>query len=167
MSKLSLYNITNKFVEIMDKAEEGEITEEEYNKLGEELAIELQEKSTSIIGYILNENALIDAVDIQIKRLQDIKKAKQNNVDNFKKYVKENMEKLGLSKVETEIGTISVVKSPMSVEIVDEDKIPSEYKKVIQEIKIDKTKIKEHFKETSEVIKGVKILTENTNLRIK
>ena len=50
MSNLSLYNITNKFTELMSKAEEGELTEEEYNALGEELAIELQNKSGNIIG---------------------------------------------------------------------------------------------------------------------
>lgn len=49
---LSLYNITNKFVELMDKAQEGELSEEEYNELGNELALELQNKSSNIIGYI-------------------------------------------------------------------------------------------------------------------
>lgn len=167
MSNLSLYNITNKFVDLMNKAEEGELTEEEYNELGSELALELQNKSTSIVGYVQNENALIDAIDVQIKRLQDMKKTKQNGLDNFKKYVKENMERLNLQKVETEIGILSIAKSPISVEIIDEDKIPNKFKKIIQETKIDKTAIKDYFKETGEIVEGVNILTENTNLRIK
>lgn len=167
MSNLSLYNITNKFVDLMNKAEEGELTKEEYNQIGEELALELQNKSTSIVGYIENENALIGEIDYQIKRLQEMKKRKQNSLDNFKNYVKENMEKLGLQKVETGIGTLSIAKSPISVEIVDEDKIPNKFKKIIQETKVDKTAIKDYFKETGEVIDGVNILTENTNLRIK
>ena len=41
MSDLTLYNITNKFAELMDRAENGEITEEEYNELGFEIAQEL------------------------------------------------------------------------------------------------------------------------------
>lgn len=167
MSNLSLYNITNKFVDLMNKAEKGELTEEECNELGTELALELKNKSTSIVGYVKNENVLIDVIDIEIKRLQDMKKAKQNGLDNFKKYVKENMEKLGLSKVETEIGTLSIAKSPISVEIVDEDKIPNKFKKIIQETKVDKTAIKDYFKETGEIVQGVNILTENTNLRVK
>lgn len=32
MSDLTLYNITNKFVDLMNKAENEELTEEEYNK---------------------------------------------------------------------------------------------------------------------------------------
>lgn len=167
MNNLTMFNITNKFVELMNKAEEGELTEEEYNTIGEELAMELRNKSANIIGYIQNEETLLGGIDIQIKRLQDFKKSKQNNLDRFKKYVKENMEKLKLQKVETELGILSIAKSPMSVEIVDEDKIPSEYKNIVQTVKVDKTKIKEYFKETGEVLEGTSILTENTYLKVK
>lgn len=167
MNNLSLYNITNKFVELMDKAQDGELTEEEYNKLGEELAIELQKKSSSIIGYVQNEEALIGATDNQIKRLTEFKKSKQNNLDKFKKYVKENMEKLEISKIETELGVVSVAKNPMSVEIENEDEIPSEFKQEIVTVKIDKTAIKNHFKETGEIVPGTMIVDNKTSLRIK
>lgn len=167
MSNLSLYNITNQFIDLMNKAEEGELTEEEYNQLGQELATELKNKSSNIIGYIQNENALIDAIDLQIKRLQEYKKSKQNGLDNFKKYVIDNMQKLELPKIETELGVLSIAKSPISVEIVDEDKIPDEYKNIIQTVKVDKNKIKDYFKETGEVVEGVNILTENTYLKVK
>ena len=167
MSNLSLYNITNKFVEIMDRAEEGELTEQEYNELGEELALQLQKKSGSIIGYVQNEISLIDAIDIQIKRLQEFKRSKQNNLDRFKQYVKGNMERLGITKVETELGVISIAKSPMSVEIENEDEVPTEFKQEIITTKIDKTAIKKYFKETGEIIPGVNIYSNNTNLRIK
>ena len=81
----SLYKITDKFIGLMNRAEAGELTEEEYNQLGEELAIELQNKGTNIVGYALNEESLIDAIDIQIKRLQEFKKLKQNNLDRSKR----------------------------------------------------------------------------------
>ena len=167
MSGLSLFQITNEFQELMNKAEDGEITEELYNEIGSQLAVELKNKSTNIVGYIQNENALIEAISVQIERLQNFKKSRQNNIDNFKKYVKEQMEKLNLPKVETELGTLSIAKSPISVEIIEEDKITNEYKKIVQEVKVDKTKIKEHFKETGEIIEGVKINTNNTYLKVK
>lgn len=167
MSNLSLYNITNKFVEIMDKAQEGELTEEEYNQLGEELALELQNKGSGIIGYTQNEEALIDAVDFQIKRLQEFKKAKQNNLDKFKQYVKDNMERLGITKLETELGVLSIAKNPMSVEVENEDEVPSEFKLEVVTTKIDKTAIKNHFKETGEIVAGTRIIDNKTSLRIK
>lgn len=167
MSNLSLYNITNKFVEIMDKAQEGELTEEEYNQLGEELALELQKKGSGIVGYAQNEEALIDAVDVQIKRLQDFKEAKKKNLDKFKQYVKDNMEKLGITKLETELGVLSISKNPMSVEIENEDEIPAEFKQEVTTVKIDKTAIKNHFKETGEMVVGTRIVNDKTSLRIK
>ena len=167
MSNLSLYNITNKFVELMDKAQNGELTEEEYNQLGKELALELQNKSANIIGYTQNKEALIDAIDVQIKRLQELKKSEQNGLDKFKQYVKENMEKLGIEKIETELGILSIAKNPMSVEIENEDEIPSEFKQEVVTTKIDKTAIKNHFKETGEIVAGVQIIDDKTSLRIK
>lgn len=74
MSNMGLYNITNKFVEIMDKAQEGELTEDEYNELGNELALELKNKSSNIIGYIKNSESLLEAMKTEEKRLADIRK---------------------------------------------------------------------------------------------
>lgn len=167
MANISLYNITNKFVDLMDKAQDGELTEEEYNQLGEELALELQNKSANIIGYAQNKEALIDAIDIQIKRLQDLKKTEQNGLDRFKQYVKDNMERLGIEKIGTELGTLSIAKNPMSVEIENENEIPNEFKQEVVTIKIDKAAIKNHFKETGELVPGAIIIDNKTSLRIK
>ena len=164
---LSLYRITDNFVNLMDKVQEGTITEEEYNKLGEELALKLQQKSGNITGYIQDKNSLIDAIDVQIKRLQEYKKAEQNKIDKFKEYVKSNMERLGLIKIETELGTLSIAKSPISIEIANEDEVPNEFKTEVVTTKIDKKKIAENFKATGEIPNGVIIHTNNTSLRVK
>ena len=77
------------------------------------------------------------------------------------------MDLLGLEKISTDLGVISIAKSPISVEILDEQQIPDEYKEVVTTIKVDKKKIADNFKETGEIIDGVNIITNNTNLRIK
>lgn len=167
MSNLSLYNITNKFVEIMDKAQEGELTEEEYNELGNELALELQNKSSNIIGYIKNSASLLDAMKAEEKRLADIRKQGEKKLDKFYQYVKENMERLGLEEIPTELGKLKITKNPMSIEIENEDEIPSEFKKEVTTTQVDKTAIKNHFKDTGEIIPGIRIVDNKTSLRIK
>lgn len=167
MGNLSLYNITNKFVELMDKAQEGELTEEEYNQLGEELAIQLQQKGSNIIGYTKNIELTINAMKEEEKRISEDRKSLEGKLDKFKQYVKENMERLGITKMDTELGTLSIAKSPASVEIINEEAISSEFKQEIVTVKIDKTKIKNNFKETGEIPEGVNIITTNTSLRIK
>lgn len=164
---LSLYNITNKFVELMDKAQDGELSEEEYNELGNELALELQNKSSNIIGYIKNSESLLEAMKTEEKRLADIRKQGEKKLDKFYQYVKENMERLGLNEIPTELGKLKITKNPMSIEIENEDEIPSEFKKEVITTQVDKTAIKNHFKDTGEIIPGIRIIDNKTSLKIK
>lgn len=164
MNNLSLYTITNAFPALM---EQEEMTEEEKTKIEEELTILLNEKSQSIIGYTKNIELTIEAMKTEEKRISDNRKLLENRLAKFKEYVKDCMEKGGFSKIETELGQLSIAKNPMSVEIENEDEIPSEFKQEIVTTKIDKTAIKNHFKETGEIVDGVKIIDNKTSLRIK
>lgn len=167
MNDLKLYQIADKFNQLMDKATSEEMTQEEYDELGKELAEQLQTKSTNIIAYYENQNALLEGVDAQIKRLQSLKKATQNKIDSYKEYVKNNMERLGITKIETELGTLSIAKNPTSVEILDEEFVPDEYKQEIVTVKIDKSKIKADYKATGIVPDGVKIVDNKTRLNVR
>lgn len=164
MNSLSLYEITSGFPALM---ENEEITEEDKKKIEDELVVLLQQKSQNIIGYTKNIELTINAMKEEEKRIADNRKLLENKMARFKDYVKECMEKNGITKIETELGTLSIAKSPASVEIINEDEIPSEFKQEVVTVKIDKTKIKNNFKETGEIPAGVNIVTTNTNLRIK
>lgn len=164
MNSLSLYEITSGFPALM---ENEEISEEDKKKIEDELIILLQQKSQNIIGYTKNIELTINAMKEEEKRIADNRKALENKISKFKEYVKECMENNGFTKIETELGTISIAKSPASVEIINEDEVPSEFKQEVVTVKIDKTKIKNNFKETGEIPAGVNIVTTNTNLRIK
>lgn len=164
MNNLSLYEITSGFPALM---ENEEISEEDKKKIEDELVVLLQQKSQNIIGYTKNIELTINAMKEEEKRIADNRKGLENKMSKFKDYVKECMEKNGITKIETGLGTLSIAKSPASVEIVNEDEIPSEFKQEVVTVKIDKTKIKNNFKETGEIPAGVNIVTTNTNLRIK
>ena len=164
MNNLSLYEIASEFPALM---ENEEITLEDKKKIEEELTLLLQKKSQNIIGYTKNIELTINAMKEEEKRIADNRKALENKVTKFKEYVKECMENNGFSKIETELGTLSIAKNPASVEIINEDEVPSEFKQEVVTVKIDKTKIKNNFKETGEIPAGVNIVTTNTNLRIK
>ena len=157
MSNLSLYEITNAFPALM---ESEEITEEDKNKIKAELTMLLQQKSQNIIGYTKNIELTIEAMKEEEDRISSNRKALENKLTRFKQYVKECMENNGITKIETGLGTLSI-------EIINEEAIPSEFKQEIVTIKVDKTKIKNNFKETGEIPDGVNIITTNTSLRIK
>lgn len=164
MTNLSLYEITNAFPTLM---ENEEMSMEDKIKVEEELTMLLQQKSQNIIGYTRNIELMINAMKEEEKRLADRRKIFENRLTKFKEYVKECMERNDITKMDTGLGSLTIAKNPASVEIVNEDEIPSEYKTEVVTVKIDKTKIKNNFKETGEIPNGVNILTNNTSLRIK
>lgn len=164
MNNLRLYEITNAFPKIM---ENEEMTEEDKKKVEEELTLLLQQKSQNIIGYTKNIELTINAMKEEEDRIASNRKILENKLSRFKDYVKECMGNNGFTKIETGLGTLSIAKSPASVEILNEDEIPSEFKQEVITVKVDKTKIKNNFKETGEIPAGVNIITTNTNLRIK
>lgn len=164
MSNLSLYEITNAFPLLM---EQDEMTEEDKKKVEEELTVLLQQKSQNIIGYTRNIELTIEAMKMEEKRISEQRKTLENKVSKFKEYVKECMDKNNITKIETELGSLTITKNPASVEIIDENIIPEEFKQEVVTVKIDKTAIKNHFKATGEIPEGTNIITTNTSLRIK
>lgn len=166
MNNLSLYNITNSFITLFEKAENEELTQEEIQEQGNELALALKNKSTSIIGYVRNLDLTSEAIKNEIDRLTIMKKAIDNKNTKFKEYVKENMERLDLPKIDTELGTLSIAKNPASVEIFDETLISDEYKKEKVTVSIDKTSIKNALKAGKDV-QGARLVEDKTSLRIK
>lgn len=164
MNNLNLYEITNAFPALM---ENEEISEENKKQIEEELTLLLQQKSQNIIGYIRNMELTAEAMKNEEKRISERRKQIENHVVRFKEYVKDCMENNGILKIETGLGTLSTAKSPISVEIINESVIPDEYKTEVVTTKIDKKKIADNFKCTGELIEGVIIHTDNTNLRIK
>lgn len=160
----TLYDIRCKFVELMNNEE---LTEEQVQELSTELSIELKNKSSNIIAYIVDSESLLERIKAEEKRLTDMRKKGEAKLEKFKEYVKNNMEVLELQKIQTELGTLSIGKNPISVEITQEDEVPTEFKQEVVTTKIDKKAIAQHFKDTGEIPNGCVIHTNDTSLRIK
>lgn len=161
---INLYEITNKFVELNECED---LTDEQVSLINNELNKLLKEKSTSIIGYIQNMERFVDALKSEEDRLKTTRKNAENKLARFKEYVKINVEKIENKEVVTDLGILKIVKNPISVEIIDEEKIPNKYKVIKQEIQVDKKSILNDFKQNGEIIDGVKFVTNKTSLKIK
>ena len=166
-NNLSIYNETNQFLNAINMNEDGEITEEQYKDICLYIENQIIAKTSNIIAYINEETQLINAIKKQEERLKNYRKEKENKLEKIEKAVKESLEKLKIDKIETELGSMQLTKCPMSVEITDVDLIPGEFVKIKMEKQVDKTAIKNHFKETGEIIEGASIITTNTSLRCK
>lgn len=125
----------------------------------------LIEESKNILIDILGKQMVIEkykkdkmSVELEIKR-------ESKELEDLKNNLKDFLEANGITKLETDIANVTVAMNPLSVEIIDESIVPEKYKKVKYEI--DKKEILKDFKDTGEIIEGIKIIDSKTSLRIK
>lgn len=144
---MKLYEITNNLLEQFDSMEQdGLINQELLDELGQAL----QEKNTSIIYYLQNQNALLESIKAEIDRLSAYRKSIETKQENFKNYLAYNFDKLGIKKFETPIGVISL-RETKAIEIYDESLLDEKYFNTKITKTVSKTKIKEDIEKGVEV----------------
>jgi len=166
MSKL--YELSTEMSLVNDEliANEGELTPEIEARL-DSLNLALEVKATGIRKIFSMAEADEEAVDTEIKRLQQIKKTNQNMQARLKEYVLKNMQAADLKTIKTTIGTFTVAKSPDSLEIVVPEMISAEFYDTIPEHKeLNEKRIREALSEGYSV-DGAKLNSDRVHLRIK
>ena len=144
--------------------ETGEIIENNSFEEVEQLMIERDEKIENIGAYIKNLVAEADALKVEEKSLADRRKAKENKIERLKEYLANSMLMAGQTKFESAKVALSFRRST-SVNILDLDAVPEEYRKVKTEISADKTAIGKLLK-AGEQIAGTELI-EKQSLQIK
>ena len=175
--KKSLYNIEAEYLEIANQLEDGELSQE----LETALAInekELQGKAIAYAYVIKDSEDTVTAIDAEIKRLQGLKKTKQNNVQRLKDTIQNAMELYGITEIKTETlklnfrkseGVVCTFDNPQKFDSwwdVQKSLIGEEFVTTVPELsKPNLTAIKKAIKEGVEV-EGFEI-QERYNLQIK
>ena len=136
----SLFQLTLEelsFIELMEE-NGGEVTDE----ILEELAIRrdnFQHKAEAYTRFILKLESEADAAAAEIKRIQALKKAKENTILRLKEsllaalmvFTQEDAK--GIRRFETPLAKISTRKS-IAVEILDEEQIPADFWVIKKEV---------------------------------
>jgi hypothetical protein len=96
------------------------------------------------------------------------RKTIENRADKVREYIKDNMERAGIKKIECPYFALTIKKNPPSVKVEKADEIPAEYKRTPPppEAVPDKTKIGVALKAGTSVA-GAYLETESTRLEIK
>jgi hypothetical protein len=163
--KLSLYNIEQNYLTLVENLIDngGELTPE----LETELAItkqDLQNKGVCY-GFIVKElEGNIDLIDLEIKRLNALKKPLVNSIDRLKNNLSQAMQMFDVTELKTPLLKINFRKSE-SIEVTDIDLLDADFVKTTITKAADKVAIKEAIK--AEIpVRGAVLLT-NYNLQIK
>lgn len=153
---MKLYEIANNYSNIAEL-----LTNPEFAENGDVITAldaiedEFNNKAVNVIKAIKLTEGDINLLDNEIKRLQAMKKARQNRIDEVKNYLKYNMQKTGIFKIESPLFKIAYSERPQSAVEIDEDLFLANITDdslVSVTVKPNKTAIKEALKQGDNVI---------------
>lgn len=163
--KVALYQIEQEYLNIVQSIIDagGEITEEQETALS--ISKEQLQNKGICYGFIVKElEGNIDLIDLEIKRLNALKKPLVNSIDRLKNNLSQAMQMFEVTELKTPLLKINFRKSE-SVEIEDLALLDSNYIKVVTTKTADKVAIKDAIK-SGENVQGAVLVT-NQNLQIK
>ena len=161
---LKLYELTGQFAALdsMDLDTSDDV--QAYGDLYAGLDCALKDKVQASCMVIRNSGAEIDAIKAEVDRLNSRRKTIENRTSWLKGYMQENLESLGMDKIDTELFSVRIQANPPSVDVQCEaTDLPVQYQRV--KVEADKTAIKEALK-AGETIDGC-TLSQSKSLRIK
>ena len=162
-----LYEISDQFreLQLLADSDEENMLEAVQNTL-EVIECEFNKKAEAVVTVLHNMDPEIDGIDAEIKRLQARKKAVQSRQDSLRDYLRDNMERTGITKISCPLFTINCVKGREIAIINDEDSIPDDYMTVKTEMRPDKSAIAKALKDGSDV-PGAVLDRSKSSIRIK
>lgn len=163
----NLYDLSTQLQRVNEAIvnDEGVISEDLEVMLND-LLPQIQDKAGNIGKWIRNIEGSTLGIDAEIERLRKRKATIEHLEARLKEYLKDCMEKAGLTKLDTGIMVVSVQKNPPSVNIFCESAIPAEYKDIIPEQYVtSKKRILEALK--AEITVAGAELKQGSHLRIR
>lgn len=161
-----LYEITGRLKEIATVETDDEDFAIALRDTLEGIEGEFNDKAVSVSHAILNLDSDAEAIDREIKRLQDRKKVLTNRRDHIREYLRDNMERAGMTKISCPLFAITLAKGRENVVIEDKDQLPDEYVRVKTSIEPDKIEIGRRLK-AGEEVPGARLERSKPSIRIK
>ena len=160
----TLYEIKDQFKQLLEMADEYNLSQTDIKDTLEGLDYELEEKADSYGKVIRALEGDVDCLDAEIKRLTEKKKRIQNNIASMKKNLENTMIEVGKKKIKTPLFGFNIQKNPPSVNILDESKVPDNFR-IKQPDKIDRKAIINELKESGDTEWAKLVQTESLRIR--
>ena len=153
---MKLYEITVQYQNIYALLQNPEFAEnEDILTALDQIEDAFENKAQQTIFMMKNIEAEIDPIDTEIKRLQAMKKARQNNIDRIKNRLRENMKAVGMSKLNCGLFSLSYrLQEANAVELDETEFLANNLDEDLVTVKVtpNKTEIKRRLKNGEEII---------------
>jgi hypothetical protein len=123
----SLYVLASEYHASASKLLESDFDEQTIADTLEGLSGELEFKATNVAMLVRNLEASAEQIKIAEKSMADRRKAIESKAESIKRYLKDNMQRSGITKIESPYFALTIKKNPPSVIIDDATAIPAKF----------------------------------------
>ena len=158
------YELTDAYKNIMMLLEEAdEENEEMLLQALENVKEEIPDKADAYKIIMDRLDANIEMCKVNEKRIYANRKYFENKKDQLKQRLQNLMIETDMRDIKTDKFRFKIQNNPVSLRVLDETKVPEEFKKV--EVKVDNTKLKDAIKNGLEVDYAELVQTESLRIR--
>ena len=161
----TLYQLTDEYLSIQNTLLDAGVDDQTLQDTLEGASGELEQKCSNVAMVIRNMEATADQIAQAIATMQARQKALTKRAEWVNEYLHRNMERCGISKIDSPWFSISIKKNPPKVVIEDEGAVPQKFFNEKVTYSIDKAAIKEAIN-NGEQVTGAHI-EQGTRLEIK
>ena len=134
-------------VEVLENAGEDDNLRELVTNSLNEIEDSIKDKTDNVVRFIRNLESEANAIKEEEKRLSEMRKNREKQVENLKQYLFDFAKVADGQRIKGSIFTVSIKKNPASVVVDNLEAIPEEYKRVKTVIEADKTLLKKVLKD--------------------
>ncbi len=152
MSTLRLYDIADLYLQALEAlAEMEDLSQEAITDTLEGLAGTFEDKAMTVGAYIRTLEAEASSIEDAWKHMERRQQSLKRHAGRLRDYLKQQMERTGLTKVKNHYLLLRVQANPPGVAIEDEEIIPERYKQAEITVKLLRSEIARALKAGEDV----------------
>ena len=124
----ALYQIADQYLQDVAKLQDLDLDPQTIADTLESMGGDLEAKATNVAMFVRNLESLADQIKQAEASMAARRKAIETRADNVREYLLSNMQRTGISKIESPYFKIAVCKNPVSVVVDDDAAVPEEYR---------------------------------------
>lgn len=121
----SLYELSNEYKSAQVKLLESDFDEQTIADTLEGLSGDLEVKAINVAMFIRNVESTAEAIKQAEKEMAERRKALEKKADSIRQYLKDNMQRCGITKIESPYFALTLKKNPPAVIIDNAGMIPA------------------------------------------
>jgi hypothetical protein len=127
--RMSLFDVAAEYRAQVEALYDIDLDEQTLADTLEALSGDLEVKANNTAIVVKNLEALADAMDREIRRMDERRKATQARAMSLRRYILQAMDLAGVKRIESPWFRLRTQNNPQSVDVFDEAQVPSEYRK--------------------------------------